>query len=162
MVPMPNHRFRERGFTLIELMISVAVIGILAAIALPHYITLESRVKRAELPINLDGIRNAERAYDHVFDTFTACAAAPAELPGVNKVPFGHRFGDGSSWDALGWIADGEVRGQYRVVVDGVGGDASRAFSATAVSDVDGDGVTAVYVADEDNQPVMVTHLGLY
>jgi len=53
---MLNRRRRETGFTLIELMIVVAIIGILAAIAIPAFINYVKRSKTSEAPANLKAL----------------------------------------------------------------------------------------------------------
>jgi type IV pilus assembly protein PilA len=53
---MLNRRRRQEGFTLIELMIVVAIIGILAAIAIPAFINYVKRSKTSEAPSNLKAL----------------------------------------------------------------------------------------------------------
>jgi type IV pilus assembly protein PilA len=53
----------KKGFTLIELMIVVAIIGILAAIAIPNFLKFQAKSKQSEAKTNLKGIYTAETGY---------------------------------------------------------------------------------------------------
>lgn len=53
----------QKGFTLIELMIVVAIIGILAAIAIPNFLQYQARARQSEGRTNLGGVFVSETAY---------------------------------------------------------------------------------------------------
>src|SRR5438093_2141255 len=60
----------QKGFTLIELMIVVAIIGILAAIAIPNFIKFQARSKQSEAKTNLKALFTAQKAYFGERDQF--------------------------------------------------------------------------------------------
>jgi type IV pilus assembly protein PilA len=62
-----------KGFTLIELMIVVAIIGLLAALAIPNFIRFQARSKQSEVKANLKSLFTAERSYYQEHDTYTEC-----------------------------------------------------------------------------------------
>jgi type IV pilus assembly protein PilA len=53
----------KKGFTLIELMIVVAIIGILAAIAIPNFLKFQAKSKQSEAKSNLGAIFTGQLAY---------------------------------------------------------------------------------------------------
>jgi type IV pilus assembly protein PilA len=60
----------EQGFTLIELMIVVAIIGILAAIAIPNFLAYQARAKQSEAKTNLGGIYTSQVGYFGEYNNF--------------------------------------------------------------------------------------------
>jgi prepilin-type N-terminal cleavage/methylation domain-containing protein len=74
---------RSEGFTLIELMIVVAIIGILAAIAIPNFLKFQCKSKQSEAKVNLAGIFTAETAFFGEYNTYGT------DLVSVNWQPDG-------------------------------------------------------------------------
>lgn len=104
----------RRRFTLVELMIAIAIIAILAAVAIPMVATAQMKAKRTEAPLNLEGIMAAIAAYHAAWNDPPAGNSGfqPSSLPGKALRP----WNDGSiptQFSAMGWAPDGDVRGRY-------------------------------------------------
>src|SRR3990172_6344732 len=68
-----NEMKNKKGFTLIELMIVVAIIGILAAIAIPNFLKFQAKSKQSEAKTNLKAIYTAQTGYfgeNNTYNTF--------------------------------------------------------------------------------------------
>jgi type II secretory pathway pseudopilin PulG len=132
---------------------TVPVVGILAAIAIPNFVVMQSRAKRAEVPVNVDGIKTAEIAYEAAFDTFVPVTEpVPVQAWEVGREL--HAWPVGTRFDDLGWSADGMVRGTYWVEVSPDGED----FTVYGICDVDGDGDAATFTATREQHATLQTY----
>jgi type IV pilus assembly protein PilA len=128
---MSRSLLSRRGFSLIELMVAVAIIGILAAIAIPNFVRFQLRSKTSEAKTNLASIRTAEEGY---FAEKGVFLAQPAPVPGGVLGSAPRPWTTGSSFDPLGWRPEGRVFFDY--AVQAPVGDS---FAAEAEGDLDGD-----------------------
>jgi type IV pilus assembly protein PilA len=71
----------QSGFTLVELMIVVAIVGILAAVAIPNYLKYQAKARQSEAKIALAGIFTAQKSVFAEYGVHYAC------LPIVGYVP---------------------------------------------------------------------------
>lgn len=148
---------KKEGFTLIELMIVVAIIGILAVIAVPNFLTMQLRAKRSEVPLNLSGVATAEQAYFHEFGEYIAATEYPAAPGKTKKQAWTPAATHG--FPLLGWSPDGQVYGTYAVAVDN---SAAPVFTADGTCDVDGDGTEAAYRATQASKPIQTNANNIY
>jgi len=71
----------QRGFTLIELMITIAIVGILAAIAVPSYLTYTKKARFSEVVMASSPFKMAVDLCAQSTDALTACANGQNGVP---------------------------------------------------------------------------------
>jgi len=153
-------RRKSKGFTLIELMIVVAIIAILAAIAIPQYKKFQLKAKTSEAKTNLGAIRTAEEAYAAENDKYVFCAWTPSNAPTAAGQSWvtgaGHK-----GFVSIGFAPAGTPRYIYCVGTSAntagtdaqtnAANDGNADIRMTAKGDLDGDGKNQwFYCTDED------------
>jgi len=124
----PTAIFR-RGFTLVELMAAVAIVGILAALAVVGYKRYINTAASGEALAVISGIRNAEEAYKAETLVYLGCSAnLNAYYPQGSTAPNQYKFAwtnpghaDYACWRTLNVVTDGPVRYGYAVVAGNPG-----------------------------------------
>jgi type IV pilus assembly protein PilA len=106
----------QKGFTLIELMIVVAIIGILAAIAIPNFLTYQLKSRQAEAKTNLQAIKTSEIAFQAERGCYVGVQAEGVATPaaGTKSAPATWGIGQVATVPAVGWcVAGGTFNGVF-------------------------------------------------
>ncbi|MGH7251160.1 MAG: type IV pilin protein [Nitrospiraceae bacterium] len=139
-------RGSQRGFALIELMITVGILGILASIAIPTFLQYQSRTRQADAKNNLGAIYIGEITYLSEDSRYGSLGEIRYVLTGVSRYTFrsgqaGPGGGPNASVTVPGLTMDtinasfGTIEAQgTTVAMNGATG-----FTVTAVANIDGD-----------------------
>jgi prepilin-type N-terminal cleavage/methylation domain-containing protein len=149
-------RRKESGFTLIELMIAVAIIGILAAVAIPTFKEFVNRSRKVEAKLTIDKITKNIRVYAGVHRSFppsatkmppvSACDAGADKAPAVAQSAWEADPGwkliefhiDEPSYYQYEWVQSGPLFGEVHATADFNCGDALTSKTIASVSLVEG------------------------
>jgi len=147
---------KSKGFSLIELMVVVAIIGFLAMIAVPNFMRFLAKAKRAEAYMNLSSIYAAQKVYWAEHGKYADSLSGEG---GIGWKPEGYKGGgSGENFYYTYGFASGSEGKNYFTCKLGTASShltMSKAddngFIVVAAGDIDGDGKPDILVVDEHN-----------
>jgi type IV pilus assembly protein PilE len=125
------------GFTLIELMIAVAVVGVLAAVALPSYTSYVTRSKITDAVAGLSDYRvRMEQYFQDNRNYGAAAAACPVALPTSPHFTFSCLVGNATPSVAYSATATSTfgTAGAYQYAIDQQNAKGTAVFKGAAVA----------------------------
>lgn len=125
---------RNGGFTMIEVMIAVAIIGVLASVAIPTFQNYQNRSKRSEAFANLSAIAKLETSYYGEYDAFLDMAGAPQPGGGLGATKRAWSPAAVTAFSTIGFLPEGDVFYDYDVDTCAPIADC---FTVTGVGDAD-------------------------
>ncbi|MBI5745628.1 MAG: prepilin-type N-terminal cleavage/methylation domain-containing protein [Nitrospirae bacterium] len=134
------------GFTLIELMITVAIIGILAVLASASFITFQAKSKQSEAKTNLGAIGNVAEAYKAEKDTYVT------DFVGLGWAPTGStRYGYYYNNSLFSGTPSITPSGGCTIpATDAAASVTSTTFTSIAVGDIDRDATCDRWTYNQD------------
>jgi type IV pilus assembly protein PilA len=135
---------KRYGFSLIELMVVVAIMAFLAMIAIPNFTRFLAKAKRAEAYMNLHSIYAAEKAYFAEHGTYSDILNGEG---GIGWKPEGKTY---YSYGFSGAEGRNNFIGKLGAQISGSRADKT-GFVAVAAGDIDNDGDVDILTIDENN-----------
>jgi prepilin-type N-terminal cleavage/methylation domain-containing protein len=140
------------GFTLVELMIVVVILGILAAVAIPAFTRYVKRSKTSEAAGNISKIYQGQLTYyqgalERGFSSFVnANTLTPGTNPGSAKFPANvNAWNNDTNWTSIGFSLDSAHYYAYASPGTATAPASGTAFTAYAVGDLDGDDTNSTF-----------------
>ncbi len=159
---------KAKGFTLIELMIVVAIIGILAAIAIPNFLRYQLRSKFSELKTNVEAIVKSEESLRQS-ERVVCPNAATGQFVGFTQVPAGTPSANRIVWtqtdlvaaSTIDWLVQGGTYGVYAAVTNVPPVVTGTNFVATCAGTANlgalGQGLAVGAYSDIDNDTILAS-----
>lgn len=158
---------KQAGFTLIELMVVVVIVGILAAFAIPNFLRYRAKAMQAEARTNLAGIFVAELSFfteRKEFGNFTDIGFAVTGV-GTNRYTYRTGLGLGAGLGPNGGNLCGSAGNCDTIQTEvpaagavsftggvGIATTSSAGFTATAAADLDGDSTHDGWYVNDSKQ----------